>query len=1002
MKPARFLLCTPILLALLVAAPSAARADKIPEWLPHYDMGIHLDNVNHVVTVQERVTWTNRTNRPTQEMVFNVYPQYKIPDTKDLILYVKTLELLRSSPSESLDKNGRHIEIHKVTLGDVADPAAPARPFHWQEDIQTAMVVPLPKPVGPGETVTVEIAFTLNLPHRQGRWGYWNDVTSLTNWYPTVAYYDECGWKPTPFIAWHQPFYNEAGVYSVRLTLPCDQKVASTGTIQREEDAGGGYKRVEIVGCCARDFTILCSHRYKEWVGHAGSAKVRVLAFPEYEFVAQKALATACEAIPQYSKWFGIYPYTEFDIVQGEFPWNGNECSGLIMIDERVFATPKIAEMYIEHLISHETLHQWWYNVVGTNGFCETFLDESVVAFYTARRLQAKYGKDAAWLNYKKGFEWLPNIHHDTYLLQGMYGTLGRKEETATVQPLPGFGNIVTLFSMTYDRGAKILAMIEERIGSDAFYDFMKLVYSKYQFRVLHLKEFQAELEAYTGRSWDDFFKTWLWGTGMADWALKDAEVRPMTMNEYSEAHGNNVILGPGLGSWRATVVVKQQAEFTEPTTLGFKFKHDGPYDLRIPVCPGANTVDSTDPPVHSETLPDGSVRITVVLPQEPVQISVDPDQIQPDREPANNHWKKEINWKLTPLYTNIDETDLTTLYDRWNITMGPWVGTNGPYFGNRGYTGFRVGAYRTQQFKGGTYVAFNTDDRDLVMGADAMLDHFPLPYTQVGAQFDHSLTPDTSDRRVDRGKVFGRYIFHYTPSLYLDQMEFVELYGRYDNEFWRDHFQVKNGLERYDDSAALGIKYQRFYYVPYWNPEAGYQFYCSYENGMPILGGDESFNRFEGQFAFVCGLPEWTGWISQTRFAFRLYGGASFPENGEMFWLGGPSYLRGLDRGDRQGSLVWIASAEWRVPFWCDIDYDFCDRLGRLKSIWGAAFYDVGDIYINGQSVDGIAHSVGLGLRLDVALFSFVERMTWRFDVAKVVNSDDPYQFWFGIQQAF
>jgi hypothetical protein len=981
MTPARFARCSPILMLLLLMATPTLRADVIPDWLPHYDLGIHIDNVNHVVTVQERVTWTNRTNRPTQELVFNVYPYYKIPGAKDLIVYAKTLELLRSAPSESLDKAGRHIEIHKVELDEKATP------FHWREDVQTAMVVPLPKPVGPGEKVTVEIAFTLNLPNRQGRWGWWNDVTFLTNWYPILAYYDECGWKPTPFIAWHQPFYNEAGVYSVRLTLPCDQKIASTGTIRGEEDAGGGYKRVEIVGCCARDFTVVCSHRFKEWIGHAGTAKVRVLAFPEYEFVAQKALATACEAIPEYNRWFGTYPYDEFDIVQGEFPWNGNECSGLVMIDERVFAMPQLGEMYVEHLISHETLHQWWYNVVGTNGFCETFLDESVVAFYTARRLQAKYGRNAAWLHYKRGFEWLPNIHHDTYLLNGMYGTLGRKEETATVQPLTGFGNIVTLFSMTYDRGAKILAMIEERIGPDAFYDFMKLVYSKYQFRVLHLKEFQVELEAYTGRSWDDFFKTWLWGTGMADWAMEKVNVEPANSERTS---------------WQVSTIVRQRAEFTEPTTLGIKFKEDGPYELRLPVCPGARTIEVADPPCHSETLPDGSVRVVVTLPQKPVQISVDPDQVQPDRDPANNHWKPEINWKCTPLYTNLDETDLTTLYDRWNITAGPWVGSNGAYFGNRGYTGLRVGAYRTQQFKGGTYVAYNMDDRDVVVGADALVDHWPLPTTQVGAQFDHSLTPDTADRRVDRGRVFGRYIIHYTPSLYLDQMEFVELYGRYDNEFWSDHFQVKDGLERYDDSTALGIKYQRFYYVPYWNPEAGYQFYCSYEYGMPLLGGDESFHRTEGQFAFVYGLPDWMGWLSQTRLAFRLYGGASLPDNGEMFWLGGPSYLRGLDRGDRQGSLVWIASAEWRVPLWCDLDYDFCHRLGRVKDIWGACFYDVGDIYINGQSVDGIAHSVGCGLRFDMAFFSFVERMTWRFDVAKVVNADDPWQFWFGIQQAF
>ena len=45
---------------------------------------------------------------------------------------------------------------------------------------------------------------------------------------------------------------------------------------------------------------------------------------------------------------------------------------------------------------------------------------------------------------------------------------------------------------------------------------------------------------------------------------------------------------------------------------------------------------------------------------------------------------------------------------------------------------------------------------------------------------------------------------------------------------------------------------------------------------------------------------------------------------------------------------------------------------------------------------------AVGGGLRLDVALFSFVERITLRFDVAKTVNANTPVQFWFGIQHPF
>ena len=45
---------------------------------------------------------------------------------------------------------------------------------------------------------------------------------------------------------------------------------------------------------------------------------------------------------------------------------------------------------------------------------------------------------------------------------------------------------------------------------------------------------------------------------------------------------------------------------------------------------------------------------------------------------------------------------------------------------------------------------------------------------------------------------------------------------------------------------------------------------------------------------------------------------------------------------------------------------------------------------------------ALGLGLRFDVVWFSFIERTTVRFDVAKTVNAASPVQFWLGIQYAF
>ena len=89
-------------------------------------------------------------------------------------------------------------------------------------------------------------------------------------------------------------------------------------------------------------------------------------------------------------------------------------------------------------------------------------------------------------------------------------------------------------------------------------------------------------------------------------------------------------------------------------------------------------------------------------------------------------------------------------------------------------------------------------------------------------------------------------------------------------------------------------------------------------------------------------------------------------------------------------------------MPVWCGADVDAIDHFARLKNVYLAPFYDVGDMYFDGKSLGPVAHAVGLGFRFDVAWFSFLERTMLRLDVAKTVNVNSPVQYWIGIQHPF
>ncbi|HZU37977.1 MAG TPA: M1 family aminopeptidase [Gemmataceae bacterium] len=1002
MLRARFTRWVCLALVALGGISLRAHAGGVPDWIPTYDLDIRLEVEQHVAHVRERVTWINYHQRPADILVFNAHSHYKMPD-KQLGFLAKSAEILRMSPSEAMDVEGQACQVHKAALlMPVPDKAAGTSttrvelPFRFRDDNPTALEVRLPHEVHLGESVTVELEIEMRLPQKMGRWGQWKGITFLSNWSPVLAFYDDapCGWHPTPFVPWHQPFFNEAGMYTVHVTLPCDQRVGCTGSIVSTQDLGDGWQRVEITTAApVRDFALLCSNRFCEFAGQAGPVKVRCLALPEHGYYARYMVRSACEAISVYSRWFGPYPYPEFTIVESFFGWNGNECATLIMIDARIFEAPHLADHYVDYLISHETCHQWWYNVVGTNGYRETWMDEGLATYFGYRLMAQKYGKNDPLLHWPRGLEWMPNIPRETYHYCGLYGTLGRGEETSTIGALTDFGHIVNLFSMTYDKGSKVVGMIENRLGTERFFAFMQDVYVRYQFRILRVADFEHELTAFTGQSWEVFFKRWLYGKGLTDWAVEKVRVQ----GRKSKDSGSKPV--------HVTVLLKQKAEYNEQTVLGIALDDSGSYQVRIPILPEVPSMVLEDPPARVKVLPDNCVRVEVELPCEPTQITVDPDQVLVDRNPSNNYWKAPIRWRFTPFYTQLEETDLTTAYDRWNFTAGPWLygsAYEDPWYTRSTRLGLRAGVYRTQEFDAGVYAAYRPDERDMLAGVDAVWSHFPWPNTQVGLNMETGLTETYWNKEADRGVLYGRYIFNYSSSLYLPPMHYVELFGAIQDNRLPPPRETIAGADPFNHETTTGVHYHIDYLTPYWDPEAGFRYDATFASGLPILGEQRAFERVETQFSIVKGMPGDFGWFSQTRLAGRIYAAAGFPNDGLYFPLGGSTLFRGYDLSQRQGSAVWVASAEWRLPLARDLRWDVCDHLVGLRAIWAVPFYDAGAAYLKNQIVGNVAQDVGLGLRFDLAWFSFVERTVLRVDMAKAVNDNTPMQFWIGVQHPF
>jgi hypothetical protein len=585
------------------------------------------------------------------------------------------------------------------------------------------------------------------------------------------------------------------------------------------------------------------------------------------------------------------------------------------------------------------------------------------------------------------------------------------------------FGHLANLSAMTYDRGSKIVGMIEERMGETAFLDFLHLVYTKYQFQIMLVEDFRRELETYTGRSWKQFFDDWLYSTGMCDWAVDEVE-----MSRPGESPGprirrflSSVRRRHAPDATQVTVYLSQRGQCNEPTTLGFRLQGDEGYQVRIPIRPDipvlhldeySCTVRNT--PVEDHGKVTTQTVVEILLPCPPTQISVDPDGILVDRHPVNNHWKPMCRWRITPLYTQLEETDVTSAYDRWNFIFGPWVydsAYNNPWFTRSPMAGLRVGAYRTQEFYGGAYLAYRTNDRNLVAGADVTWQHIFIPRLEIGVNVEKSLaTLSNEDIPSSRAAVYARYILMQTSSLYLPPFEYVEVFNDIQNRSLPNPLFTPPGANLFNDQFGLGIHYHKFMLTPYWDPEGGLALDVTFRGGVPVLSAD-GFEQILGQVSFVKYTPDpfgwledcsWLTWLAKSRWAFRLAGAYALPQNGLFFALGGGDYFRGFDLSERQGSATWVGSVEWRVPMFRNVEWDFADHFGGVRNVFLAPFSDVGNAYYRGHPEGPTAIDVGLGLRVDVAWLGLIERTMLRLDAAKTVNSNSPWQFWVGVQHPF
>jgi len=139
---------------------------------------------------------------------------------------------------------------------------------------------------------------------------------------------------------------------------------------------------------------------------------------------------------------------------------------------------------------------------------------------------------------------------------------------------------------------------------------------------------------------------------------------------------------------------------------------------------------------------------------------------------------------------------------------------------------------------------------------------------------------------------------------------------------------------------------------------------------------------------------------------ALRFTGAASVGEDRRVFFLGGPTTLRGYDYQQFDGTKMWFASAEYRFPLFDYIIFGWPGRWG-FSNIGGTAFFDIGSAYYDrwpqlrdatakGLRLDEAHADAGFGVYMYVGYFLMSFQFAWPTDLY-VFDQDMQFHFYLG-----
>ncbi len=453
---------------------------------------------------------------------------------------------------------------------------------------QSVLLVPLQRPVQPGETAVFDLKFTAKLPKTIARAGYSKDDFALwVHWFPQLGV-----WQLEPDGQWawncHQffrttEFYGDFGTYDVTITAPSQLVMGASGCLMREEKLPNNLTRRRFVVEDVIDFAWTAYPGYQVFEDKWQHVNIRLLMPPEHAMHATRVITAIKQSLEYMTEHVGPYPFASITIADP--PFHGLR-SGMMeyptFITLGSFWNSPMGIRNVESLAVHEFVHQYFMMMLANNEKEEAWLDEGLVTYYEDRIIDHFYGEKMGYFDfhgYRMGNEELSRNEYT--------GMKNPKEDYADK---PGWTYDGRHKGIIYSKTATMLQTMQAVLGDALMDELMRTYFGRWKFKHPRGTDFFAVANEFAakhpsnafGNNFDWLFKALIQGTDVCDYAVSEIN----NLENYSphglfdDGKGGFVFKqGELTGDFTASVTLHRLGELVFPLEVEIRFE-DGTVKL--------------------------------------------------------------------------------------------------------------------------------------------------------------------------------------------------------------------------------------------------------------------------------------------------------------------------------------------------------------------------------------------------------------------------------------